>query len=94
MARRGRGYMTVEVDLHEALQEMTDEMILEEAQERKLTSGAYSFDPMEELQELHQELLRNRPAEALAILERLIRPKWHSTQACEADLKRAKTMRQ
>ena len=92
MGRKGRGYMTVEVDLHEALEEMTDDMILQEAEDRKLTAGAYSFDPMEDLQEAHLELLRNRPAAALAIIERIIRPKWRSTQACEAELKRAKLL--
>ena len=72
MSRRGRGYMTVEVDLDEALEEMSDEMILREAEERKLTAGAYSFDPMDDLREVQAELLRGRPAAALVILERLI----------------------
>jgi hypothetical protein len=39
-----------------------------------------------DLRDAHEELLRGRPAEALAILERLIRPKWKNTRACEIEL--------
>lgn len=92
MARRRRGYMTVDVDLAEALDEMTDDMLLDEIKERKLSLGRDDFDVKDDLQDMHEELLRNRPAEALAILERLMRPKWRSTSACEAELKRAKLL--
>lgn len=89
MAKRRRGYMTVDVDLGEALDEMTDDMLLEEVKERKLNLGRDDFDPMDDLRDMQEELLRGRPAEALAILERLIHPKWQSTNACEQDLARA-----
>lgn len=92
MARRRRGYMTVDVDLGEALDEITDDMLLEEVKDRKLQLGRDDFDVMDELRDTQEALLRNRPAEALAILERLIRPKWPSTAACEAELKRAKLL--
>jgi hypothetical protein len=87
MARRRRGYMTVDVDLGEAIDEMTDEMLLEEIKDRKLSLGRDDFDPVDDLKDAHEELLRGRPAEALAILERLIRPKWKNTRACEMELK-------
>ncbi len=86
MARRRRGYMTVDVDLSEAIEEMTDDMLIEEINDRKLNLGRDDFDPMDDLRDAHEELLRGRPAEALAILERLIRPKWSCTRACEAEL--------
>jgi hypothetical protein len=89
MARRRRGYMTVDVDLDEALEHIDDETLVEEVKERKLSLGRDDFDPMDDLRDAHEELLRGRPAEALAILERLIRPKWRSTKACEMDMLRA-----
>lgn len=82
--------MTVDVDLDEALEHIDDETLVEEVKERKLSLGRDDFDPMDDLRDAHEELLRGRPAEALAILERLIRPKWRSTKACEMDLARAK----
>jgi hypothetical protein len=90
MAKRRRGYMTVDVDLGEAIDEMTDEMLLEEIKDRKLSLGRDDFDPVDDLKDAHEELLRGRPAEALAILERLIRPKWRNTKACEAELQKQK----
>ena len=90
MARRGRGYLTVDVDLHEALESCDDDMILEEMKTRKLNLGRDDFEPMDDLREAHEELLRGRPAEALAILDRLVRPKWNSTKACEMELRRAR----
>ena len=87
MGKCRRVYMTVDVDLGEALDEMTDEMLLEAVSERKLKLGRNDFDPIDDLRDMHEELLRGRPAEALAILERLIHPKWHSTNACETELK-------
>lgn len=89
MARCRRGYMTVDVDLDEALEHIDDETLAQEVKERKLSLGRDDFDPMDDLRDAHEELLRGRPAEALAILERLIRPKWRSTKECEMDLKKA-----
>lgn len=81
MSKRRRGYMTVEVDLDDALEEVTDEMLLQEVEDRKLRPE--NFDPFEDLLEARRELLRNRTAEALAILERVLCPKWSSAKACE-----------
>ncbi|MEY9676063.1 hypothetical protein ABIE93_005997 [Bradyrhizobium elkanii] len=90
MGRRRHGYMTVEVDLSEALEEIDDASLLEEVKERKLSLGRDDFDPMDDLRDIYAALLRGRPAEALSILDRLIRPKWNTTQACEMDLARMK----
>jgi hypothetical protein len=87
MAKRRRGYMTVDVDLNEALDNIDDDTLLEEVKERKLSLGRDDFDPVDDLKDAHEELLRGRPAEALAIIERLIRPKWKNTRACEMELK-------
>jgi hypothetical protein len=81
--------MTVDVDLDEALEHIDDETLVEEVKERKLSLGWDDFDPMDDLRDAHEELLRGRPAEALAILERLIRPKWRSIKSCEMDMLRA-----
>lgn len=89
MARRRSGYMSVEVDLDEALEALDDESLMQEIKDRKLSLGRDDFEPMDDLRDAHEELLRNRPAEALAILERLLRPKWQSTKACEAELRRS-----
>jgi hypothetical protein len=82
MAKR-RGYMTVDVDLGEAVDQMTDEMLLEEVKDRKLSLGRDDFDPIDDLHEIYNELLRGRPAEAMVILDRLLRPKWSNAKACE-----------
>lgn len=86
MAKR-RGYMTVDVDLDEAVDHMTDEMLLEEIKDRKLSLGRDDFDPVDDLHEIYNELLRGRPAEALVILDRLLHPKWRSTKDCEIALR-------
>lgn len=89
MARRRSGYMTVDVDLDEALEALSDDSLLQEIKDRKLSLGRDDFDALDDLRDAHEELLRGRPAYALAILERLIRPKWQSTKACEIELKKA-----
>ena len=89
MARRRNGYMSVDVDLDEALEHIDDDTLVQELKERKLSLGRDDFEPMDDLRDAHEELLRGRAAEALSILERLIRPKWQSTKACELELKRA-----
>lgn len=92
MPRRRSGYMTVDVDLDEALEHIDDASLLAEVADRKLSLGYRDFDPVEDLHDVRNEILRGRPAEALAILDRLILPKWQSLAACELDLKRASTL--
>lgn len=85
MAKR-RGYMTIDVDLGEAVEQMTDEMLLEEVADRKLSLGRDDFDPVDDLHEIYNELLRGRSAEAMVILDRLLRPKWSNATACQIAL--------
>jgi hypothetical protein len=92
MARRGSGYLSVDVDLGEALDACDDDMLLEEMKRRKLNLGRDDFEPMDDLRDAHEELLRGRSAGALAILDRLIHPKWQSTKGCETELRRAKNL--
>lgn len=92
MAKRRRGYMTVEVDLGQALEEIDDDMLLQEVDDRKLTSLS-EFDPVDDLQDMRMELLRGRSAEALAILDRLLTPKWTNAKACEIAMKKATAAR-
>lgn len=90
MAKRHRGYMTVEVDLAEALERCSDEILLQEVEERKLKrAGTSDWDPIDDLRDARDELLRHRPSEALAILERMLRPKWSDARACEIALRSA-----
>lgn len=81
--------MTVEVDLNEALEEITDEMLLQEVADRKLSLGAYDFDPEDDLREAYKALLRGHSSEALSILDRLLRPKWSSARECETAMRTA-----
>lgn len=90
MARRRRGYMTVEVDLGEALEEIEDDVLLQEVQDRKLSLGQHDWNPEEDLREAYAALLRGHTAEALSILDRLLRPKWSSAKACEIALRSAR----
>jgi hypothetical protein len=86
MAKRRSGYLSVEVDASEVLDEIDDALLIQEVEDRKL--GAISnYDPVDDLREARAELLRNRPAEALAILERLLNPKWNSAKAAEIALR-------
>ena len=86
VARHRRGYMTVDIDLDAALDEIDDATLLDEVKTRKLSLGRDDFDPVQDMLDIQAALLRGHPAEALAILERLIRPKWNSDKACEMDL--------
>jgi hypothetical protein len=81
MTRRRRGYISVEVDLNEALEEIDDAMLLQEIKDRKLGLGLDCDDPQEDLRDARLALLRGHPAEALAIFDRLINPKWDSVSS-------------
>jgi hypothetical protein len=88
MGKRRMG--TVSVDVWDVIDQIDDEALLEEVKERKLAvGGGPDFVPEDELRDAYAELLRNRPAEALAILDRLLNPKWGSTKAAEAALRSA-----
>lgn len=93
MGKRRRGYMTVEVDLNEALENISDEILLQEVDDRKLAGVVAEFDPIDELQDMRMELLRGRTSEALAILDRLLSPKWTNAKACEIAMKVATAAR-
>lgn len=78
----------VSIDVCEVIDAIDDDDLLEEVKSRKLIVGAASdFVPEDDIREAYAELLRGRPSEALAILDRLINPKWRSTKAAEAALK-------
>jgi len=91
MARRGCGYLTVDVDLDDALEAISDERLVQEVNKRQLNLGRDDIDVEDDLRNAYAELLAHRPAEAMAILDRLLRPKWDSPAACERALR---TLRQ
>lgn len=78
MAKRRSGY--VEVSVANLLDELDDADLLGEVEDRGLEAGLK--DGVEEVREAYAELRRGRPAEALAILDRLLNPKWTSQQKC------------
>lgn len=84
--------MTVDVDLSEAIEQIDDNTLLEEVKDRKLSLGRDDFDPIEDLQEVEAALLRGHAAEALAILDRLLRPKWKNVGSCEVDFNRVRKL--
>lgn len=79
MPRRS-GY--VRIDTSELLCEVDDDDLLDEVAARKLTpSGDHSYDS-DFVREAWHELRIGRPAEAFAILERMLCPKWAATAKC------------
>lgn len=87
MARRRNGI--IRIDVEELLDQVDDENLIAEVQSRKLIVGspAIDFVPEDDLREAYVELLRGRPREAMAILDRMIHPKWNSAKACETALR-------
>jgi hypothetical protein len=83
MARCKRGYLTVDVDISEVIDEIDDFDLLEEIKERKLSLGRDDFDPLEDIRDAYNELLRGRMGEAKVILERLLMPKWRKAEDSE-----------
>jgi hypothetical protein len=88
MSKIRRGYMTIDVDLDEAIEQIDDQTLLQEVESRKLNMGCNGPDPEEDLRDAYAAILRGHRAEAISILDRLIRPKWNSVNSCEADFKR------
>ena len=89
MARRRNGAITI--DVCEVIDAIDDDDLLREVQNRKLIVGstATDFVPEDDIREAYEELRRGRPAEALAILDRLVNPKWNNIKACEMEFKKA-----
>ena len=81
------------IDISDYMDELSDEDIEREFRDRKLhiKSGTPEIDLDDEIQDAYNALLCNQPAEARAILERVLYPKWRSPAACEAELKRSQT---
>ena len=93
MPRRS-GY--VRIDISDVIDEIDDDDLLEEIKHRKLivAGDAQDFMPMDDLVEAYAELLRGRASEAMAILDRIIHPKWGSMKLAQAELARALSLTQ
>ncbi len=87
MARYRSGYLRV--DVSELLDEIEDDALLEEIKHRKLIvpGNDSDFVPEDDIRDARMELLRNRPAEALAILDRI----WTDMKAAQSALHTALT---
>jgi hypothetical protein len=73
----------IQIDVEELLDQVDDENLIVEVQSRKLIVGspATDFVPEDDIREAYAELLRGRPREAMAILDRMINPKWTDAKA-------------
>lgn len=89
MKRHRSGY--VRIDISEVMDEIEDEWLLEEVKHRKLIvpGDAVDFIPEDDIREACEELLRGRPHEALAILQRIVSPKWSSVKASQKAFEQA-----
>lgn len=94
MKKRYRsGRISIDVYVSEVIDAISDEVLVEEVNERGLNVAAnsnYEVDVEAELHEAYEALVIGRAQEARAILERLIDPKWKSEKACEEAYKAAK----
>ena len=79
-------YITIPIT--EFLCDVDDDDIVREFKNRKLKlDGPAEETDMDVVREAHNELMRNRPLEARAILERILFPKWKSRAKCLAEYK-------
>jgi len=81
---------SITIDLTEYLEEIEDDLIVEEFKRRDLHLKTEGIEAeANDIRDAHNELLCGRAAEALAILDRIVNPKWLSVQRCEADYAKA-----
>lgn len=66
---------SIDFDVADYIDDLSDDELLEEVAARGLDLGEQTGDL---IREAYNELRGGRPAEALAILDRLLYPKWHS----------------
>lgn len=71
----------------DVLDQISDEEIRDEASARGIDT---QLEIKEDLEAIEAALLGQRPAEALAIVERLLRPKWRSLAHCQNQYSRLK----
>jgi hypothetical protein len=90
MAKYRSGEVRIEVS--DVLDQIDDEDLIEEVRDRKLMIGGNVYEPIpeDEIKDAYRELVVGRHAEARAILERLIKPKWGSIRGCEVEYAQAK----
>lgn len=75
---------TIEIDVADVLDEISDDDLLDEVHTRKLSTSGEPTD-REIMEEAHAALMRGKAAEARTILERILFPKWSSSRECEAN---------
>lgn len=89
MARRHtRRYVTVDVDVELSVFDVSD--LIEHMKEcgYAVIKGNEGFD-LDDLGRVYEAVQDNRRADALALLERIIRPKWNTPAKCQAALEEA-----
>lgn len=78
MARYRSGTITIEAE--DLLDQIEDEDLLDEVRRRDLHME--TINDLDDVMLAYGELLRGRPAEALAILDRIVKPKWPTAEVC------------
>lgn len=87
MTRNRRGG-SITIDVCEFISEIADGVLIDEMRERGLsTTETGETCDIDIVREAFVELSCGRSAEALAILDRLLNPKWRSTETCAAHYK-------
>lgn len=89
MARHRSG--TIEIDVCDLLDELTDDQILDEVKSREIGDGL-KREIRRDLEDIECALMAHRPSEALAIVDRLLHPKWRESAECLRQYQRSRTM--
>lgn len=78
MSRYRSGTITIEAS--HVIDQIEDEDLLDEVRRRDL--HIEKINDFEDVAAAYRELLRGRHADALAILDRILKPKWPTAQKC------------
>ena len=92
-----RGYVSVDVDINDVLGEMSDSDLIEELRSRSgaatksgfTTQTPSTFLTSAEIDELSSAVRSGRKDDALALIDRISRPKFHDPSACLLDYKKS-----
>jgi hypothetical protein len=80
----------VEVEIHDVIDAIRDEDLLEECRARKLLAKEGEQVRFSDVEDAYDYLRDGDAAEALLILERILRPKWASVAKAEEAMERAR----
>ena len=79
------GFISICID--HVLDQIDDEELLAEMKRRDL--DLETVNDLDDVAAAHRELLTGRPSEALAILDRILNPKWPTSERCLEQYRKA-----